>query len=582
MGNRPQGIWHELRRRRVMSTAAAYLAVAFVLLQLGEILFPAFDLGPRALRLLFAGLLALFPVVMAVSWVYDVTASGLRRTDEEAAAGGPHPALVAGILLGALLLGWGVWSAVRFVDATGVMTGTDPSPARSIAVLPFADLSATRDQAYMGDGLAEEILNLLAGVEGLQVAARTSSFAFRDNDDVRDIADRLNVATILEGSVRRNENSVRVTAQLIDAETGFHEWSETYDREVDDLFAVQDEIARAIAEALIGELELNVDLEGRYVAAPEAQEAYWRGRAQWSRRDAVGLPEAIELFNRAIEIDSLFAAAYAGLADSWALMPQFVEGVDAAEALDRAETLALRAIELDPDLAEPHASLGLVLALRQDRVGALAELGRAITLNPSYAPALHWRANVLAEMNRLADARVDAERAASVDPLSPAIASDHGNILLWSGELAAAEAEFARAQQLDFGYAPALFGLALVALLREEEVPLRMSLTQWAAVSGLSPALATDLARGFLEYRSTGEPQSPPPTLDALARSGQMSAGNAAALHGLLGAREGAIAWLRNAVDDGSWVDQYLRVNPAYDSVRDDPAFVEILLEIGA
>lgn len=577
MGNRPKGVWHELRRRHVVSTAAAYLAVGFVLLQLGEILFPAFDLGPRALRLLFAALLACFPVVIALSWVYDVTSRGLRRTDESAATQGPHPALVGGILLGAALLGWGGWSAVGLVDQTA-----GSAPPTSIAVLPFADLSAARDQGYMGDGLAEEILNLLAGIEGLQVAARTSSFAFRDNHDVREIADRLGVSTILEGSVRRSAENVRITAQLIDAETGFHVWTETYDREVDDLFVVQDEIARSIAESLLRELELNLDLEGRYVAAPEAQDAYWRGRAQWNRRDAAGIPEAIELFNRAIELDSLYAAAYAGLADSWALLPQFVPGVDAEDALERAESLARRAIELDPALAEPHASLGLVLALRQDRVGALAELGRAITLNPSYAPALHWRANVLADMNRLADARVDAERAASIDPLSPAIATDLGNILLWSGDVEGAQREFARARELDFGYAPALLGAALAALAEEEQVSLQMALSQWAAVSGAPTTLAGDLATGLLEYHRSGDPQPVPPMLDSLAQAKRFSAGTVAALHGLLGQREGAIAWLRTAVDDGSWVDQYLRVNPAYDAIRDDPEFVEILLELGA
>lgn len=544
MGHR--GIWHELRRRRVVSTAAAYLAMAFVLLQLGEILFP--DLGPSALRLLFAALLALFPVVIALSWVYDVTGGGLRRTDPDADGAGAHPLLVGSILAGAVLLGTGGWYAVRMVDPVIVAAGAGGSARpthNSIAVLPFADLSEARDQGYMGDGLAEEVLNLLAGIDGLQVAARTSSFAFRDNDDIREIGASLGVSTILEGSVRRSERSVRVTAQLIDVSNGFHVWSDTYDRE-------------------------------------EAQDAYWRGRAQWGRRDAAGLPEAIELFNRAIELDSLYAAAHAGLADSWALLPQFVPGVDAADALDRAEASARRAIELDDGLAEPHASLGLVLALGQDRVGALAELGRAIALNPSYAPALHWRANVLAEMGRLADAVADAERAASIDPLSPAIATDFGNILLWSGDPEAADVEFERAQRLDFGYAPAVFGAALVALEGGEPVALQMALTQWSALTGLPVPLAGALSTGFLAYRQTATPQPVPATLVAMGQGGLLSAGTVAAIHGLLGQRDGALTWLRRAIDDGSWVDQFLRVNPAYDAVRDDPAFVELLLATGA
>jgi TolB-like protein len=570
-------MWGELMRRRVVSTTAAYLAVAFVLLQLGEILFPAFDLGTGALRGLFALLLALFPIVIALSWVYDVTLSGVRKTDEGVEAKGPPKAIAVGVVLSAVMLGGAGWWAVRSVD-TGALVERQMS---SIAVLPFADMSAEGDQVYLGDGVAEEILNILAGFDGLQVAARTSSFAFRDNNDIRQIGDQLNVSHILEGSVRRDDLEVRITAQLIDTETGFHLWSQTYDREVDDLFAVQDEIARSIAEALVGELDLAPVAATRYVASPEAQDAYWRGRAQWSRRDASGIPEAIELFNRAIEADSMYAEAYAGLADSWALMPQFVPSVNAADAMERAEVFALRAIELDDDLAEPHASLGLVRALNQDRVGALAELGRAIELNGSYAPALHWRANVLADMGQLFDAAADAERATSVDPLSPAIASDYGYILLWSGDLEGARAQFDRAQSLDFGYGPASLGSALVALEEEQEVGLRMALTQWAAVSSVPVPLAGELATGMLTFKQTGVAQGAPSALETTARAGRLSSGTVASLYSLIGARDDALRWLRTSLEDRSWVDQYLRVNPAFDAVRGDPEFDMILGGLG-
>ncbi len=577
MGDRVRGAWAELRRRRVVSTAAAYLAVAFVLLQLGEILFPAFDLGPGALRALFALLLAAFPIVIALSWVYDVTSSGVERTDGDAAGTGPHPVIMAGVVASALALGAAGWWAVRTVDPGAAFA---PSGS-SIAVLPFADMSLEGDQAYLGDGVAEEILNILAGVDGLQVAARTSSFSFRENDDIRAIGGALDVAYVLEGSVRRDGDDVRVTAQLIDAQSGFHVWSDTYDRTVDDLFAVQDEIAMAISEALLGELDLTPITEDRYVASAEAQELYYRGRAQWSRRDAVGIPGAIELFTRAIEADSLYAEAYAGLADSWALMPQFVASVDAAEAMDRAEQLAQRAIELNDDLAEPHASLGLVRALRGDRVGALSELGRAIDINGSYAPGLHWRSNVLAEMGRLREALADAEQAASVDPLSATIAVDHGSILLWLGDIEAAGAEFERAQSLDFGFAPALLGSALVSLELEQEVGLQMALTQWAAVSGVPPMVAGELAGGMLRYRVSGAAQPAPAMLTALGQSGRLPAGTIAMLHALVGANDEALTWLEESVEDRSWIDQYLRVNPAWDGLRGEPRFDEVLSAVG-
>ncbi len=581
MGERVRGVWAELRRRRVVSTSAAYLAVAFVLLQLGEILFPAFDLGPGALRALFAVLLGLFPIVLALSWVYDVTASGLLRTDPETPGVGPSPVILGGVLASALALGAAGWWAVRTVDPGAAFSTAASATGASIAVLPFADLSAEGNQGYLGDGVAEEMLTLLAGVDGLKVAARTSSFAFRENDDIRAIGARLAVAYVLEGSVRRSNDDVRVTAQLIDSETGFHLWSETYDRRVDDLFALQDEIARSIAEALLGELDLQ-SAPTRYVATAEAQELYYRGRAQWNRRDAVGIPEAIELFTRAVQADSGYAQAYAGLADSWALMPQFVRSVDAADAMQRAAALANRAIALDDDLAEPHASLGLVRALSGDRVGALSALGRAIELNPSYAPALHWRANVLAEMGRLREAEADAARAASVDPLSASIAVDYANILLWLGDLEAAAAEFRRAQSLDFGFAPALLGSALVALEQEQEVGVQMALTQWAAVSGLPPSIASRLGSGMLAYRASGEPQAPPPELARFGEAGMLNAGTLALLHALVGDNAEAIAWLEASLEDRSWIDQYLRVNPAFDGLRGEAGFEEILAEVGA
>ncbi|MGD8319487.1 MAG: hypothetical protein PVJ02_03510 [Gemmatimonadota bacterium] len=439
MGEKIKQIWRELRRRRVVRTAAAYAAAGFVLLQLAEILLPAFNMGPGALRVLLSALLAGFPVVVALSWVFDVTLDGVRRTKPLDGAPGPTvyraPSVmaVATVVAVAGALGGAGWWLVR--EAGAVRTGAADPDTSSIAVLPFSDLSAEGDQQYLGDGLAEEILNVLAGVDGLHVAARTSAFAFREaTEDVRDIGRSLNVSTLLEGSVRRSGDQVRVTAQLIDTSTGFHLWSKTYDRRVEDLFALQDEIARSIARELLG-LEALGHAAVRHVAAPEAQDLYWRARALLGRRDPVGLPEAISLFRSAAALDPEYAAAFAGMADAYALMPIYVPSVPLDEALASAEEWADRAIALDSTLADPYASLGLVRALRRDREGALAALGRAIDLNPSYAPAFHWRANVLAEMGRLDEAGEDAARAALLDPLSASVATDHGRIHHWYGKI---------------------------------------------------------------------------------------------------------------------------------------------------
>lgn len=583
MGKRIGDLWHELRRRRVVGTAAGYAATAFVLLQLAEIVFPAFGVEEGGLRVLLAVLLAGFPLIVALSWVFDVTRSGLRVTPpadgaDDARLPAPGPVMIVLVLVAATgLAGVGWWAVQAAEPAGGVSEGI-----RSIAVLPFTDLSETRDQAYLGDGLAEEILNNLAGVDGLQVAARTSSFAFRDrNQDARDIGRQLNVAALLEGSLRRSGNHVRVTVQLIDARTGFHLWSEDFDREVDDLFAVQDSVAGAIVKELTGRLDLPARA-ARKPVPPAAQEAYWRARAQWSRRDPSVLPQAISLFQQAVTIDPGYAAAYAGLADSYALMSVLAQSMAPDEALAQAEGWARKAIELDSTLADPWASLGLVRAMDQDRIGALDAFARALRLNPSYAPALHWRANVLADMGQLVPARRDAEKAARLDPLSASVATDYAAILFWSGDLQGAGAETQRALNLDFSYRPALFLNTQLALAEDRDVPLRMSLTQWAVVCGVPSDAVPSLTTAMLAFRRTGEAAPPPPELGRPEpHPGVLTSGNLATLYAMMGARDDMLAWLHRAVDDGSWADGYISVNPAFEPFRNDPDFKKIVAELG-
>lgn len=585
MGEGRNGLWQELKRRHVVSTAAGYAAVAFVVLQLGEILFPAFGLNDAAMRALVALVIAAFPVILALAWVYDVRQGALHRTrdagEEAAGSAGDTRGTRSVVAVGLVLLAAAAVGFAGLYTILQVRAPASPPRGASIAVLPFTDMSVSGDQGYLGDGLAEEVLNILAGVDGLRVAARTSSFAFRESiQDVREIGSELGVATLLEGSVRREGQQVRVTAQLIDTSTGFHLWSANFDRALDDLFAVQDEIAGAIVTELLGRLDLPATATVRHEPPREAVDAYWKGRAEWGRRGAAGIPAAIKLFTEAVRLDSLYAEAYAGLADSYALLPQVALATDPDESLARAEEYARTAIGLNDALAEPYASLGLVRAFRGDRAGSLEAFGQALQRNASYAPAHHWRANVLADLGQLQPALADAGRAAELDPLSVPIATDHGYLLLWAGDAGAAAAEFERAVRMDFGSARAQFGLALVALQRDEPVSVHMAMTQWTAIAGLPLDVASELAAGMISFRATGGAASLPAVLGDMVEGHVISAGTAASLAALVGARDEAVAWLREAVGDRSWVELYLRVNTIYDPLRGDPAFQEVVASV--
>lgn len=323
----------ELKRRKVVRMATVYGAVVFVVVEVADLVFPA--LGFPAWMYSFVVVLALlgFPVALGISWVFDLTRDGVKRTEATSAtakfgAQRVERWISARTAAVALVLVSGGWLAGR-VTGGGAADSAGPGDDgtfESIAVLPFVDMSPAGDQEYFGDGIAEELLNALAKIPNLKVAARTSAFSFKGrNPDIAMVAEALNVQTVLEGSIRKAGNQLRITAQLIRAEDGFHLWSETYDRPADDVFAVQDELARAIVAALRVQLtgEQEAELTRRGTQNVGAHNAYLLGRFQWNRRTEVGLRGGIENFTRAIELDSMYAEAYAGLADANAILHNY-------------------------------------------------------------------------------------------------------------------------------------------------------------------------------------------------------------------------------------------------------------------
>ena len=382
-GSRDKPGWfEELKRRRMFRAMGAYCVGAWVLLQIANVTFPPLGLPDWWQRALIIALVVLAVPVMVLSWIYDVTTHGIVRTIPAAPDPTLRPALPSS---GAEVLAGLVGTAAPAIADAG--SGQGPS----VAVLPFTDLSAEKDQDWFCDGLAEEIIDALVCVRHLRISSRTASFRYRDgNVDPREIGRQLRVGAILEGSVRRAGERVRITAQLIDASNGYHLWSESYDRRIEDVFAIQIDIARRVSAAL------RVSLTGDEAARREryaprnaqAHEFYLRGR-QLMRISQTDWLRAPAMFRRAIELDPEYAQAYAGLADMLAqnLLWRFVRAED---VMSEATEAAHRALELAPDLAEAHVALGHMRSLTGDNDGAKRAFERALELNPELFEANYY------------------------------------------------------------------------------------------------------------------------------------------------------------------------------------------------
>ena len=414
----------ELNRRKVLRTVGAYAVAVFVLLQLMDAAVEPLLLPDWLPTIVVLVAILGFPLVFMLAWVFDVGPDGIRRTQPAGLLSGGQSAVLFSFMLiamGGLAYGFYGYYANKF-DAQPELLSEDSrtfaAPENSIAVLPFADLSEQGDQAYLGDGVSEEILNLLAQVDGLNVAARTSSFAFRDRaEDIREIGRLLNVRTVLEGSVRTSGDRIRLTAQLINVEDGFHIWSKYYDSEMTDIFVIQDEVASNIATALVDSFEgLDIKSESQTDSLAAAQ-AYRTGRLHWWRRTPEELQKAIALFANALEYDARFAPAYAALADTWLLLSQY-GNITTVKATAKAQAMIEKALAIDPESAEAFAALGLARWQIGQMDAAESALRHSADLNEDYIPAQLWLAGVLGQQGRYPEESLVLERAMVRDPLN--------------------------------------------------------------------------------------------------------------------------------------------------------------------
>ncbi|MDX1570441.1 MAG: hypothetical protein R3200_08150 [Xanthomonadales bacterium] len=430
-------IWTELKRRNVVRVGIAYGLVCWMLLQIADFALEVIDAPGWILQVLVLLAAIGLPAVLVFAWVYEMTPEGIKReteVDRSQSVTAHTGRRLNAVIVVVLVLAVGFLGVSRFLappngDAgRGAAAGDEVS--RSIAVLPFDDFSEAGDQDYFSKGIAEEILNLLAKNGALRVAARTSSFAFADTtEDIRDIGRKLDVGTVLEGSIRKSGDTVRVTAQLINVEDGYHLWSETYDREYEDIFRIQDEIASNIMDAL------RVHLLGEEKRVPDAERtvdldaysAFLIGRERMELRKPEDVAAAREQFEKAIALDPDYAPAHAALAHSWLVSEELGAlgddfGRDEIDAT--VEPLLERALELAPNLPEAIAIQGFHDLRRKRYEDAEQAFDRALELNPNYALAYTWRASIAHHEERYLDMLADREKAYALDPMSLEIAAD--------------------------------------------------------------------------------------------------------------------------------------------------------------
>ncbi len=390
-------LWSELRRRRVIRVVVVYVIVGWVVIEVAATMLPGLKLPDWTVTFVIALVVLGFPVAVVMAWLFDLGPNGATRT---LAA---HPSSPPGAAAADALAIHPADDPAAEPPAHATRAATEPPPPtpqpglkpspghRSIAVLPFVNMSGASDNEYFSDGISEEILNLLCKLPQLKVASRTSAFAFKGKEaSIPAAARELNVGTVLEGSVRRAGDRVRITAQLIDADSDTHLWSETYDREMKDVFATQDDIAHSIVKALQVTLTPKERRAMQFVATsdPEAYDYYLRGRSymySMARRD---YEHAIRMYEQAIAVDSKYALAYAGMADAYSMLYRYAEA--SVENATRANRASEQALALDVDSAEAHASRGLALFIRENYTEAQREFDAAINLNANLFEAYYY------------------------------------------------------------------------------------------------------------------------------------------------------------------------------------------------
>jgi serine/threonine-protein kinase len=514
--------------------------------------------------------------VVFFAWAFDIKAGRIERTPSSETLGRP---LLAGVLVAIGLLAAAPGLIVYFfLPGRGAADRPVSAGPPSIAVLPFVNMSSDKENEYFSDGMTEELINALANVEGLRVASRTSAFAFKGkNVNVHKIGEELNVTAVLEGSVRRNGNDLRVVVQLVDTAKGYHLWSNTYDRELKNVFQLEDELARSIAQALRPKLVSG----GQKLARPAtenlaAHDLYLQGRYFWNKRSAAGLTKAAGFFQQAIDLDGRYALAYVGLADATQLQSEY-GWVAVRDVVPRGRAAAMKALELDPTLAEAHASLCVSEGYAYEWVLADRHCRRAIELKPEYATAHHWRSMVLYETGRNAEALAEARRAQELDPVSAIISNIVTASLYFGRDYSAALEQAHRTLELDPGLAVGHSNSALIHLRLNRPAE---SITELEPFAGRAPRYDEKLGYIYAIAGRRADAERILAGLNERSRREYVPSYSRAFIHVGLGENEQALTWLERGYDQRDFGLRDMKVDPALDPLRSEPRFKALLRRV--
>jgi TolB-like protein len=575
----PKVFFGELKRRNVYKVGVAYGVVAWLLMQVASQIFPFFEIPNWAVRMIVLLLVIGFPVALIIAWAFEMTPEGIKRTEAADAAGQrSHGGAWIYIVLIGVALSVALFFVGRYTAGHATPRRSETATARSdksIAVLPLINESGDPKDEYFSDGLSEELIAALAQISGLKVIGRSSSFRFKDRkEEPRTIGEKLGVSTLLDGTVRKQGDRVRIVAELVNAADGIQLWTRTFDRQLKDIFAVQEEIARAVAESLKVTL---LGSDSTQISAPknvEAHNAYLQGHFHLQRRNLEDYRKAVGYFDQAIQFDPNYALAYAERSEAWGFIGDLTG--QRPMAYPKARSDAEKAVAIAPALAEARAALGFVRCFVDWKFAeGLTELKRAKELSPANPTANDLLARVIVYLGRFDEAERQARHAVELDPLSTVTQGNLARVLFYAGKLDEADAFARKAAELQpTGASNHRWQVLIAAQRGDGETALREA--------QLEPDEGYRRFELAVAQHVVGDREAADAALAALiAKAREGFAYQIAEVYAVRGEKDKAFDWLQISFDDRDAGMLGLLVDPLLRGLRDDARYKNLVVKVG-